>query len=49
MRHRFSKDVDAFIDDPQYLSYLSPRLAEEAWGADAYQESANHLKLMSFR
>jgi hypothetical protein len=47
MGHRLSKDVDIFIDDPQYISYLSPRLAgEEAWGTDIYQESANHLKLI---
>jgi hypothetical protein len=24
--HRFSRDIDAFIDDPQYLAALSPRL-----------------------
>lgn len=24
--HRFSKDVDIFIPDPQYLNYLTPRL-----------------------
>lgn len=23
-RHRFSKDVDIFFPDPQYLGYLSP-------------------------
>jgi hypothetical protein len=43
--HRVSKDIDAFIDDPQYLSILSPRLAGEGiWGCDAYDESANHLR-----
>ena len=25
-RHRFSKDIDIFIPDPQYLNLLSPRL-----------------------
>jgi hypothetical protein len=46
-RHRLSKDIDAFIDDPQYLSFLSPRLAgEEIWGCKAYDESANHLRLV---
>lgn len=45
--HRLSKDIDAFIDDPQYLTFLSPRLAGEAiWACNAYQESANHLRLV---
>jgi hypothetical protein len=47
IRHRSSKDIDAFIDDPQYLSLLSPRLAgESVWSCDAYDESAHHLKLV---
>ena len=29
-KHRFSKDIDIFIPDPQYLGYLSPRLNERA-------------------
>jgi hypothetical protein len=34
--HRLSKDIDAFIDDPQYLTFLSPRLAGEAiWACNA--------------
>jgi hypothetical protein len=45
--HRISKDIDAFIEDPQYLSFLSPRLAgEDIWAYEAYEESANHLKLI---
>lgn len=28
--HRFSKDVDIFIHDPQYLTHLTPRLNNEA-------------------
>lgn len=28
-RHRFSKDVDIFIPDPQYLGHLTPRLNNE--------------------
>jgi nucleotidyltransferase AbiEii toxin of type IV toxin-antitoxin system len=45
--HRISKDIDAFIDDPQYLSFLSPRLAgEDVWACEAYEESANHLRLI---
>jgi hypothetical protein len=45
--HRISKDIDAFIEDPQYLSFLSPRLAgEDIWACEAYEESAHHLKLI---
>ena len=45
--HRISKDIDAFIDDPQYLSILSPRLSgESVWACDAFTETANHLKLV---
>ena len=45
--HRLSKDIDAFIDDPQYLTFLSPRLAgEDIWACEAYEEAGNHLKLI---
>lgn len=45
--HRLSKDIDAFIDDPQYLSFLSPRLGREAvWDCDAFDEAAHHLRLI---
>ena len=45
--HRLSKDIDAFITDPQYLPVLSPRLAgEDIWACDTYSEAANHLKLV---
>lgn len=44
--HRLSKDIDAFIDDPQYISVLSPRLGGEGtWACDAYDEAGNYLKL----
>ena len=45
-KHRFSKDIDIFLPDPQYLGYLSPRLNElaEALTTD-YVEEANSLKL----
>jgi predicted nucleotidyltransferase component of viral defense system len=45
-RHRFSKDVDIFVPDPQILGYLTPRLndAAESLTAD-YVEEANSLKL----
>lgn len=45
--HRLSKDIDIFIEDPQYLSFLSPRLGgEDIWNCDTFDESANHLKLI---
>ncbi|MCK9920066.1 nucleotidyl transferase AbiEii/AbiGii toxin family protein [Microbacteriaceae bacterium K1510] len=45
--HRLSKDIDAFIDDPQALSFLSPRLGgEEIWQCETFSEAANHLKLV---
>jgi hypothetical protein len=45
--HRLSKDIDAFITDPQYLPILSPRLGgEDVWACETYDEAANHLKLV---
>jgi hypothetical protein len=45
--HRVSKDIDAFITDPQYLPILSPRLGgEDVWACETYTEAANHLKLV---
>jgi len=46
-RHRFSKDIDIFVPDPQYLGYVSPRLndAAEAMTAD-YVEEHSSLKLI---
>lgn len=45
--HRLSKDIDAFITDPQFVSILSPRLGgEDIWACDTYDEAANHLKLV---
>lgn len=44
--HRFSKDVDIFVSDPQYLGYLSPRLnTQEERMASGYDEQANYVKL----
>lgn len=45
-RHRFSKDIDIFVPDPQYLGYLTPRLNAEAELLTAdYIEEAASLKL----
>jgi hypothetical protein len=45
-RHRFSKDIDIFVPDPQYLGYLSPRLNDEVEEMTShYNEQANFIKL----
>ncbi len=45
--HRFSKDVDIFIRDPQYLNYLTPRLNNEVEMLTAhYIEHQGSLKLI---
>jgi Nucleotidyl transferase AbiEii toxin, Type IV TA system len=44
--HRLSKDIDIFIDDPQYLGLLTPRF--QAWfGIEegSYDEAAHYIKL----
>lgn len=44
-QHRLSWDVDLFLNDPQLLSYLSPRLNDGiASEVDGYREQANHLR-----
>lgn len=44
--HRFSKDVDIFVPDPQSLGYVTPRLSDvvESLTAD-YTEAAGYVKL----
>lgn len=44
--HRYSKDIDIFIPDPQYLAFLSPRVnsTAELMTGD-YVEQANYIKL----
>ena len=45
-RHRFSKDVDIFVGDPQLLGYLSPRLNPTAESLTPdYVEQSGSLKL----
>lgn len=45
--HRFSKDIDIFVPDPQYLGYLTPRLNTKAESLTTkYLEQANSLKLV---
>ncbi|MEO6782573.1 MAG: nucleotidyl transferase AbiEii/AbiGii toxin family protein [Bradyrhizobium sp.] len=44
--HRTSRDIDAFIDDPQYLALLCPdAAAEDVWNCLNCNKSANFLKL----
>lgn len=44
--HRFSKDIDIFVPDPQYLGYLSPRLSAKAESmTNHYDEHGSSLKL----
>jgi len=44
--HRFSKDIDIFVTDPQFLGYLSPRLNTRAESMTGhYDEQGNSLKL----
>src|ERR1700676_5329081 len=45
-RHRLSKDVDIFINDPQFIGYLSPRLSPTAESLTTdYSEDSNFVKL----
>jgi len=44
-RHRVSRDIDIFVNDVQYLSYLSPRLNDAADRPLNYSETANVLRL----
>jgi hypothetical protein len=43
-QHRMSQDIDIFIDDAQYLAFLSPRLGRDL-ECVAYDEAAHYLKL----
>jgi hypothetical protein len=42
--HRLSLDIDAFIDDPQYLALLSPETTD-VWKCSAWDRAAHYLKL----
>lgn len=45
-RHRFSKDVDIFVPDPQYLGFVSPRLSDVAETVTHdYVEGQGYVKL----
>jgi hypothetical protein len=42
--HRLSKDIDAFIDDPQYLGIMSPDVTD-VWSCRSWYSAAHYLKL----
>lgn len=45
--HRFSKDIDIFVPDPQYLNHVTPRLNDTAESMTGdYVEAASSLKLL---
>lgn len=45
--HRYSKDIDLFVPDPQYLGHVSPRLTDAAEALTTeYQEAAEFTKLL---
>lgn len=44
--HRFSKDIDIFVPDPQSLGFVSPRLSDVAESITTdYVEAAGYVKL----
>jgi len=46
-RHRFSKDIDIFIDNPEFLGYLTPRLSDVAESLTTdYVEDTEYIKLV---
>jgi predicted nucleotidyltransferase component of viral defense system len=47
LNHRYSKDIDLFVPDPQYLGHVSPRLSDVAEAVTTeYQEAAEFTKLL---
>jgi hypothetical protein len=47
LNHRYSKDIDIFVPDPQYLGHVSPRLSDVAEGVTTdYEEAAEFTKLL---
>lgn len=44
--HRYSKDIDIFVPDPQYLAYITPKLSDRVAAMTTdYLEEHNSLKL----
>lgn len=45
LHHRLSQDLDIFLTDAQYLTYLSPRLNSAASQYEDYEETSHHLRI----
>jgi len=47
-QHRLSKDIDIFVPDPQYLSFVTPRLSDVAAAvSDQYvEDQSSYVKLI---
>jgi hypothetical protein len=46
-QHRFSKDIDIFINDPQFVGFVSPRLSPLAESLTSdYVEAREYVKLV---
>jgi hypothetical protein len=45
-RDRYSRDIDLFVPDPQYLGHVTPRLSDSAENLE-YVEAAEYVKLLS--
>lgn len=45
-RHRYSRDIDIFLRDPQFIGHVSPRLSPAAEAVtDDYEEAGEFVKL----
>lgn len=45
--HRYSRDIDLFVPDPQYLGHVTPRLCDAAEQlTNEYVEAAEYVKLL---
>ena len=45
-RHRYSRDIDIFLRDPQFIGHVSPRLSPAAEAVtDDYEEAGEYVKL----
>lgn len=47
LNHRYSRDIDLFVPDPQYLGHVTPRLSDAAENLTTeYIEAAGYVKLL---
>jgi hypothetical protein len=47
LNHRYSRDIDLFVPDPQYLGHVTPRLSDPAENLTTdYVEAAEYVKLL---